>query len=278
MQKGALNVHRIRKDFPILGRKIRDKPLVYFDNAATTQKPLAVIDAIRDYYMNYNSNIHRAVHQLAEEATLEYEKTREKVARFINARSSDEIIFTRNATEAINLISYSWARTNIRKDDKVVLTEIEHHSNIVPWQILSLEKGSILEYVGIDDNGYLNMEDYKRHLQSNKVKLISVSHMSNVLGTIVPVNEIIKMAHDQSVPVLVDGAQSVPHMPVDVQDMDCDFMAFSAHKMLGPTGVGVLYVKREILNEMPPFIGGGDMIKEVHKNETKYNDLPYKFE
>ena len=279
MQKAALDVSKIRQDFPILKRKINgNKTLVYLDNAATTQKPMSVINAICNYYMNYNSNIHRAVHQLAEEATLEYEKTREKVARFINARFSDEIIFTRNATEAINLISYSWARTNIRKDDKVVLTEIEHHSNIVPWQILSLEKGSILEYVGIDDNGYLNMEDYKRHLQSNKVKLISVSHMSNVLGTIVPVNEIIKMAHDQSVPVLVDGAQSVPHMPVDVQDMDCDFMAFSAHKMLGPTGVGVLYVKREILNEMPPFIGGGDMIKEVHKNETKYNDLPYKFE
>jgi len=279
MQKAALDVSKIRQDFPILRRKINgNKTLVYLDNAATTQKPMSVINAICNYYMNYNSNIHRAVHQLAEEATLEYEKTREKVARFINARSTDEIIFTRNATEAINLISYSWARTNIRKDDKVVLTEIEHHSNIVPWQILSLEKGSILEYVGIDDNGYLNMEDYKRHLQSNKVKLISVSHMSNVLGTIVPVNEIIKMAHDQSVPVLVDGAQSVPHMPVDVQDMDCDFMAFSAHKMLGPTGVGVLYVKREILNEMPPFIGGGDMIKEVHKNETKYNDLPHKFE
>ena len=279
MQKAALDVSKIRQDFPILKRKINgNKTLVYLDNAATTQKPMSVINAICNYYMNYNSNIHRAVHQLAEEATLEYEKTREKVARFINARSTDEIIFTRNATEAINLISYSWARTNIRKDDKVVLTEIEHHSNIVPWQILSLEKGSILEYVGIDDNGYLNMEDYKRHLQSNKVKLISVSHMSNVLGTIVPINEIIKMAHDQSVPVLVDGAQSVPHMPVDVQDMDCDFMAFSAHKMLGPTGVGVLYVKREILNEMPPFIGGGDMIKEVHKNETKYNDLPYKFE
>ena len=279
MQKAPLDVSKIRQDFPILKRKINgNKTLVYLDNAATTQKPMSVINAICNYYMNYNSNIHRAVHQLAEEATLEYEKTREKVARFINARSSDEIIFTRNATEAINLISYSWARTNIRKDDKVVLTEIEHHSNIVPWQILSLEKGSILEYVGIDDSGYLNMEDYKRHLQSNKVKLISVSHMSNVLGTIVPVNEIIKMAHDQSVPVLVDGAQSVPHMPVDVQDMDCDFMAFSAHKMLGPTGVGVLYVKREILNEMPPFIGGGDMIKEVHKNETKYNDLPYKFE
>ena len=277
--EGSLDVSKIRQDFPILKRKINgNKTLVYLDNAATTQKPMSVINAICNYYMNYNSNIHRAVHQLAEEATLEYERTREKVARFINARSSDEIIFTRNATEAINLISYSWARTNIRKDDKVVLTEIEHHSNIVPWQILSLEKGSILEYVGIDDNGYLNMEDYKRHLQSNKVKLISVSHMSNVLGTIVPVNEIIKMAHDQSVPVLVDGAQSVPHMPVDVQDMDCDFMAFSAHKMLGPTGVGVLYVKREILNEMPPFIGGGDMIKEVHKNETKYNDLPYKFE
>ena len=279
MQKAALDVSKIRQDFPILKRKINgNKTLVYLDNAATTQKPMSVINAICNYYMNYNSNIHRAVHQLAEEATLEYEKTREKVARFINARSTDEIIFTRNATEAINLISYSWARTNIRKDDKIVLTEIEHHSNIVPWQILSLEKGSILEYVSIDDNGYLNMEDYKRHLQSNKVKLISVSHMSNVLGTIVPVNEIIKMAHDQSVPVLVDGAQSVPHMPVDVQDMDCDFMAFSAHKMLGPTGVGVLYVKREILNEMPPFIGGGDMIKEVHKNETKYNDLPYKFE
>jgi len=279
MQKAALDVSKIRQDFPILKRKINgNKTLVYLDNAATTQKPMSVINAICNYYMNYNSNIHRAVHQLAEEATLEYEKTREKVARFINARSTDEIIFTRNATEAINLISYSWARTNIRKDDKVVLTEIEHHSNIVPWQILSLEKGSILEYVGIDDNGYLNMEDYKRHLQSNKVKLISVSHMSNVLGTIVPINEIIKMAHDQSVPVLVDGAQSVPHMPVDVQDMDCDFMAFSAHKMLGPTGVGVLYVKREILNEMPPFIGGGDMIKEVHKNETKYNDLPHKFE
>jgi cysteine desulfurase / selenocysteine lyase len=279
MQKAALDVSKIRQDFPILKRKINgNKTLVYLDNAATTQKPMSVINAICKYYMNYNSNIHRAVHQLAEEATLEYEKTREKVARFINARSTDEIIFTRNATEAINLVSYSWARTNIRKDDKVVLTEIEHHSNIVPWQILSLEKGSVLEYVGIDDNGYLSMEDYKRHLQSNKVKLISVSHMSNVLGTIVPVNEIIKMAHDQSVPVLVDGAQSVPHMPVDVQDMDCDFMAFSAHKMLGPTGVGVLYVKREILNEMPPFIGGGDMIKEVHKNETKYNDLPYKFE
>jgi cysteine desulfurase / selenocysteine lyase len=279
MQKATLNVSKIRQDFPILKRKIKgNKTLVYLDNAATTQKPISVINAICNYYMNYNSNIHRAVHQLAEESTLEYEKTREKIAKFINARSTDEIIFTRNATEAINLVSYSWARTNVEKDEKVVLTEIEHHSNIVPWQILTQEKGAKLEYVGIDDKGYLNIEEYKKYLQSDKVKLVSVSHMSNVLGTIMPVNEIIKMAHQKSIPVLIDGAQSVPHMPVDVRDMDCDFLAFSAHKMLGPTGVGVLYVKREILNEMPPFIGGGDMIREVHKYDTRYNDLPYKFE
>ncbi|MFL6432001.1 MAG: cysteine desulfurase, partial [Nitrososphaeraceae archaeon] len=246
--------------------------------AATTQKPISVINAICDYYMNYNSNIHRAVHQLAEEATFEYEKTREKVAKFINARSADEIIFTRNATEAINLVSYSWGRTNINRDDRIVITEIEHHSNIVPWQILTQEKDAKLDYIGIDNNGYLNMEDCNRYLQSNKVKLLSISHMSNVLGTIVPINEIIELAHQKGIVVLVDGAQSVPHMPIDVQKMDCDFMVFSAHKMLGPTGVGVLYAKKEILNEMQPFIGGGDMIKEVHKHKTIYNDLPYKFE
>jgi cysteine desulfurase/selenocysteine lyase len=279
MQKIALNVSKIREDFPILKRKInRNKTLVYLDNAATTQKPMSVINAIRDYYMNYNSNIHRAVHQMAEEATIAYERTREKIAKFINANSTDEIIFTRNATEAINLISYSWGRANVKKDDYVVITEIEHHSNIVPWQILTQEKRAKLLYVGVDDSGYLKMEDYKRYIESNKVKLISVSQMSNVLGTIVPINKIIKMAHDKGVKVMVDGAQSVPHMPVDVQNMDCDFMAFSAHKMLGPTGVGVLYVKREILDKMAPFIGGGDMIKEVHKYETRYNDLPYKFE
>jgi cysteine desulfurase/selenocysteine lyase len=279
MQKIALNVSKIREDFPILKRKInRNKTLVYLDNAATTQKPLSVINAIHDYYMNYNSNIHRAVHQMAEEATIAYERTREKIAKFINANSTDEIIFTRNATEAINLISYSWGRANVKKDDYVVITEIEHHSNIVPWQILTQEKRAKLLYVGVDDSGYLKMEDYKRYIESNKVKLISLSQMSNVLGTIVPINKIIKMAHDKGVKVMVDGAQSVPHMPVDVQNMDCDFMAFSAHKMLGPTGVGVLYVKREILDKMAPFIGGGDMIKEVHKYETRYNDLPYKFE
>ncbi|HEX6561569.1 MAG TPA: cysteine desulfurase [Nitrososphaera sp.] len=279
MQKDALNVVKIRKDFPILKRKVMGgKPLVYLDNAATTQKPLAVINAIHDYYMNYNSNIHRAVHQLAEEATKAYEDTRIKIAKFINARSTDEIIFTRNTTEAINLVAYSWGRANIKKDDKIVITEIEHHSNIVPWQILTQEKGAKLEYIGVGDDGYLKMHEYKKYLDSGKVKLVSVSQMSNVLGTITPINEIIKMAHERGIPVLVDGAQSVPHMPVDVQKMDCEFMAFSAHKMLGPTGVGVLYVKRDLLEKMPPFMGGGDMIKEVHKYETRYNDLPYKFE
>jgi cysteine desulfurase/selenocysteine lyase len=282
MQKGALNIEKIREDFPILKRKVSGgKPLVYLDNAATTQKPLAVINAIHDYYMNYNSNIHRAVHQLAEEATLEFEKTREKVAEFINARSTEEIVFTRNATEAINLVAYSWGRTNVKKEDRIVITELEHHSNIVPWQILTSEKGAKLDYVGTDDNGYLKLQEYMNYLESSKkkkVKLVSVSHMSNVLGTIVPVNDMIKMSHEKGIPVLIDAAQSVPHMPVDVQKMDCDFMAFSAHKMLGPTGVGILYVKKEILEKMPPFIGGGDMIKEVHKYETRYNDLPYKFE
>ncbi|WP_337862328.1 cysteine desulfurase [Nitrososphaera sp.] len=279
MQKSALNVKKIRQDFPILKRKVMGgKPLVYLDNAATTQKPLAVINAISDYYMNYNSNIHRAVHQLAEEATFAFEETRQKVARFINARHTDEIIFTRNATEAINLVAYSWGRANVKRGDRVVISEIEHHSNIVPWQILTQEKGGRLEYIGVNDSGYLKMHEYEKYLASKRVKLVSVSQMSNVLGTIIPVEKIIKMSHERGIPVLVDGAQSVPHMQVDVQKMDCDFMAFSAHKMLGPTGVGVLYVKREVLEKMPPFMGGGDMIKEVHKYETRYNDLPYKFE
>jgi cysteine desulfurase/selenocysteine lyase len=236
MQKGALDIQKIRKDFPILSRRVSGgKPLVYLDNAATTQKPLSVINAIHDYYMNYNSNIHRAVHQLAEEATAEFELTRSKVANFVNARSTDEIIFTRNATEAINLVAYSWGRKNIGKDDKIVISEIEHHSNIVPWQILSTEMGAKLEYIGVDDSGYLKMPEYKMHLDSNKVKLVSVSQMSNVLGTIIPAREMVKLAHEKAVPILIDGAQSVPHMAVDVQALDCDFMAFSAHKMLGPT-------------------------------------------
>jgi cysteine desulfurase/selenocysteine lyase len=279
MQKRILDVSKIREDFPILRRIVNgNNRLVYLDNAATTQKPLAVINAITDYYMNYNSNIHRAVHRLAEEATLAYESTREKIAKFINARFIEEIIFTRNATEAINLISYTWGSLNINQDDIVVITEFEHHSNIVPWQILTHRKGAHLKYIGVDDDGYLRLKDYQKYLESGRVKLVSVSEMSNVLGTIVQLKEIIKIAHEKGIPVLVDGAQSVPHMPVDVQSTDCDFMAFSAHKMLGPTGVGILYVKKEILEKMPPFIGGGDMIKEVHKQKTIYNDIPYKFE
>lgn len=274
----TFNVTKIREDFPILNRKVRNnKPLIYLDNAATTQKPRQVIEAIHDYYMNYNANIHRAVYQLGEEATNAYEGARDKVAKFVNA-SREEIVFVRNATEAINLIAYAWGRENVGKDDKVVITEFEHHSNIVPWQLLTQEKGAKLEYIRITDDGLLILDDLYDALANNSVKLVSVSHMSNVLGTIAPVQEIIKVCHEKGVPVLIDGAQSVPHMPVDVQKLDCDFMAFSAHKMLGPTGVGVLYAKREYLEKMRPFIGGGDMIKEVHKYETRWNDLPWKYE
>lgn len=274
----TLDVAKIREDFPILNRKVRDgKPLVYLDNAATTQKPRQVIEAIHDYYMNYNANIHRAVHQLAEEATNAYEGARDKVARFVNA-SREETIFVRNATEAINLVAYAWGRENVNKGDKVVITEFEHHSNIVPWQLLTQEKNAKLEYIGINDDGLLELDDLYNALTQNSVKLVSVSHMSNVLGTIAPVQEIINACHEKNVPVLIDGAQSVPHMPVDVKKLDCDFMAFSAHKMLGPTGVGVLYAKREYLEKMRPFIAGSDMIKEVHKYETRWNDLPWKYE
>jgi cysteine desulfurase / selenocysteine lyase len=274
-----LDVLRIREDFPILKRVLRgNRRLVYLDNAATTQKPLFVIDTISNYYKNYNSNIHRGVYQLAEEATLEYESTREKVRKFINARSEEEIIFTRNTTEAINLVAYSWGPKNIGREDCILITEIEHHSNIVPWQLLARRYNCKLEYVSVDEDGQLNLSEYQELLNRNRVKFISISHMSNVLGTIVPINKIIRIAHERDIPVLVDAAQSVPHMKVDVQEMNCEFMAFSAHKMLGPTGIGVLYVKKEILMGMQPFLGGGDMIKDVDKYHTDYNDLPYKFE
>jgi cysteine desulfurase/selenocysteine lyase len=274
----VIDIEKIRQDFPILNRMVRDgKPLVYLDNAATTQKPRQVIDAIRDYYMRYNANVHRAAYQLAEEATNAYEGARDKVARFINA-DRQEIVFVRNATEAINLVAYAWGRENVSEDDSVVITEFEHHSNIVPWQLLTQEKKAKLKYVRIDDQGLLILDDLYEYLNNDNVKLVSVSHMSNVLGTIAPVEEIAKACHSKNVPVLIDGAQSVPHMPVDVKKIGCDFMAFSAHKMLGPTGVGVLYAKKERLEKMRPFIGGGDMIKEVHKYETRWNDLPWKYE
>jgi len=277
MQRSIVNSYELRNDFPIFKKKINGKELVYLDNASTTQKPYSVIDSITDFYSNYNSNIHRAVYQLAEEATNMYEQTRHKIANFINVRP-EEIIFTRNTTESINLIAHSWARTNLKKDDVIVITEIEHHSNIVPWQIICQERGTRLEYVGIDENGFLDLEYMIELISSRKVKLVSLSHMSNVLGTIVPIERIIKIAHEHDIPVLVDGAQSVPHMPINVKNMDCDFLVFSAHKMLGPTGVGILYAKKEHLDKMKPFMSGGDMIKEVFKFHTNYNDVPYKFE
>lgn len=277
MQRSIVNSYELRNDFPIFRKKINGKDLVYFDNASTTQKPYIVIDSITDFYSNYNSNIHRAVYQLAEEATKMYEQSREKIANFINARP-EEIVFTRNTTESINLIAHSWARLNLKKDDGIAITELEHHSNIVPWQILSQEIGTRLEYVGIDENGFLDLEHMIELIASKKIKLVSLSHMSNVLGTIVPIERIIRIAHENGIPVIVDGAQSVPHMPVNVKNMDCDFLVFSAHKMLGPTGVGVLYGKKEYLDKMKPFLGGGDMIKEVFKFHTNYNEVPYKFE
>lgn len=278
MQTAQLEVNEIRKDFPILSRTINGKPLVYFDNAATTQKPFSVIKAISDYYASYNANIHRAVYQIAEEATDAYEKTRDKVCKFINAHSREEIIFTRNATEAINLVAYSWGRKVIGKGDTIILSELEHHSNIVPWQMLCKEKKAKIEYLNVDNNGNLDLGKLESCIQQNNVKLISLSHMSNALGNIIPIESMIKYAHSFGIPFFVDGAQSVPHIRTDVTDLNCEFLAFSGHKMLGPTGVGVLYAKKEILECMNPFIGGGDMIKEVHKYETTYNDLPYKYE
>jgi cysteine desulfurase/selenocysteine lyase len=280
MQSAELEINKIRKDFPILTRKINGKPFVYLDNAATTQKPLSVINKISEYYSFYNSNIHRAVYDTAEESTDAYELTRSKICNFINARSTDEIIFTRNATEAINLVAYSWGRKNIKNGDIIILSEQEHHSNIVPWQILAKEKNAVIKYLKINETGNINLNEIEFYLNNNNnnVKLISLCHMSNALGNIIPIDQIIDMAHEYGIPILVDGAQSVPHIKTDVTDLDCDFLVFSAHKMLGPTGVGILYTKKNILEEMDPFISGGDMIKEVHKENTLFNDLPYRFE
>jgi len=279
MQATSEIFENCRNHFPVLERKVRDgKKLVYLDNAATTQKPIQVIDAISDYYKNNNSNIHRAVHALAEESTEAFEQTRDKVAEFLNIKDAQEIIFVKGTTEAINLVANAWGRDNVKEGDIIVTTEYEHHSNIVPWQLLTQDKKAQLKYIDINDNGELMIDQLDEYLSTGKVKLVAFSHVSNVLGTITPVKEIISKCKNAGVKTLIDGAQAVPHMKVDLTELDCDFYAFSAHKMLGPTGVGVLWAKKEILEKMIPYQGGGDMIREVHKYETTWNDLPYKFE
>lgn len=273
----TINVPKVREDFPILNRQVNGKPLIYFDNAATSQKPNSVIESTDRYYREYNANIHRGIHKLAEEATLAHEEAREKIAKFINARHTEEIIFTRNATEAMNLVAYTWGKAHVGRGDKIVLTIMEHHSNIVPWQLLAQEKGARVEYVTIDDEGLLRQDEI-HELIDETTKLVCVTQASNVLGTINPVREIGKVAHRYGAMFLVDAAQSVPHMGVDVRDIDCDFFAFSGHKMLGPTGIGVLHGKREHLQAMPPFLGGGEMIREVHTTGASWKDIPYKYE
>jgi cysteine desulfurase/selenocysteine lyase len=273
----AFDVRKIREDFPILKTLVRGKPLVYLDNAATTQKPRAVIDALLRYYEGQNSNIHRGVHHLSEVATRAYETARVKVQRFLNAADAREIIFTRGATESLNLVAQSFVRPGLKAGDEVLITHMEHHSNIVPWQMLRDELGLVLKVAPINDRGELILEEFEK-LLSPRTKLVSVTHVSNALGTIVPVKKIIELARRQGAKVMLDGAQAVPHVAVDVRELDCDFYAFSGHKLYGPTGIGVLYGKTALLEAMPPYQGGGDMILSVTFEKTKYNHLPYKFE
>ena len=266
-----------RKDFPILSREVYGKPLVYLDNAATTQKPLCVLDAMRDEYLNVNANVHRGVHYLSQQATDLHEAAREKVRQFIHARKNEEIIFTRGTTEAINLVASSFCESQMQAGDEVLVTEMEHHSNIVPWQLQAMKRGIIVKHLPITDDGQLDLSSLISHL-SSRTKFVSIAHVSNVLGTVNPVKEIIRMAHEHGIPVLVDGAQSAPHMMIDVQDLDCDFFAFSGHKMYGPTGIGVLYGKEEWLEKLPPYQGGGEMIDKVTWEKTTFERLPFKFE
>lgn len=266
----------IRKDFPILQRKIHGKPLVYFDNAATSQKPKQVIDAITNYYQNHNANVHRSIHQLGEEATSEYEGAREKVADFINAPLSENVIFTKNSTEGLNLLAYSLT-ANLKKGDEIVISQLEHHSNFVPWQQLAKQKGLKLKFIKINKNIELDEESIKKNI-TKKTKIVSVNHISNAIGTINDVEKITKIAHENNALMIVDGSQSVPHMPVDVKKIDSDFYVFTGHKMLGPTGIGVLYGKKEMLENMQPFLYGGEMISEVKFDDTTFNKLPWKFE
>jgi cysteine desulfurase/selenocysteine lyase len=267
----------VRRDFPILGRTVHGKRLVYLDNGATSQKPQAVIDALARYYREENSNIHRGVHFLSEQATAAYEAARRKVQTFVNAAHRDEIIFVRGTTEAINLVAQSYGRNSLKAGDEIIVSAMEHHSNIVPWQMLVEQTGARLRVIPINHDGELVLDEYRR-LLNERTKFVSVTHVSNALGTVVPVKEIVAAAHERSVPVLLDGAQAVPHLKVDVQELGCDFYAFSGHKMFGPTGVGVLYGRRELLERMPPYQGGGDMISLVTFEKTHYNVLPYKFE
>jgi len=274
----GLDPQLLKKDFPILNREIRNGvPLIYLDSTATAQKPQQVIDAMNQYYVFHNANIHRGVHTLAEEATGLYENARIKIANFIHSKSEKEIIFTRNTTESINLVAYSWGRKNLNEGDLIILTEMEHHSNLVPWQILASEKNLILEFIPVTEDGLLDLIAYKELLQKRPA-LVAFTHMSNVLGTVNPVKEMTNMAHQSGAIVLIDGAQSVPHFSVNVQDLNADFYVFSAHKMCGPTGIGILYGKEKLLDSMPPFLGGGDMIKKVQLRSFKPNDLPHKFE
>lgn len=276
-QTFILDVEKIREEFPILSQQINGKPLVYLDNAATSQKPRAVIDALVSYYSNYNANIHRGIHTLAEKATAEYEDTRREVQAFINATEPEEIIFTRGTTEGINLVAGSFGRSNIKRGDEVIISAIEHHSNIVPWQMLCDEKNAVLKVIPFDDAGELIIEEFEK-LLSPKTRIVAVGHASNSLGTINPIDRIIKMAHDAGAVAVIDGAQAAPHLDIDVQRLDCDFYCFSGHKMYGPTGCGVVYGKRTLLESMPPYQGGGEMIAEVTFEKTTYNDIPYKFE
>ncbi len=271
------NLNKYRADFPILSREVYGKPLIYLDNAATTQKPLCVLDAMREEYLNVNANVHRGVHYLSQQATELHEVAREKVRTFINARSTNEIVFTRGTTEALNLVVSSFADAFMKEGDEVIVSTMEHHSNIVPWQLQAARKGISLRVIPITDKGEIDIEEYRK-LFSERTKIVSVTHVSNVLGTVNPVKEMIAIAHEHGVPFMLDGAQSVPHFKVDVQELDCDFLAFSGHKMYGPTGVGVLYGKEDWLDRMPPYQGGGEMIESVSFEKTVFEKLPFKFE
>jgi len=276
-KKVQFDPHQYRDDFPILGEEVNGKPLIYFDNAATTQKPNQVIDAISDYYRHYNANVHRAIYKLGEKATEAFENSRKTIARFISAPSEKQVIFTRGTSESINLVASGWGRKFISAGDEIILSEMEHHSNLIPWQLLAKEVGAKLKFIPFKEDGTIDFPVYETLLSSH-TKLVAITHMSNVFGTINPVIRIVQMAHDRGIPVLFDAAQSVPHLPVDVEHLNCDFFAFSGHKMLGPTGIGILYAKSQILENMNPYQGGGEMINSVWLEDATWNEIPHKFE